>query len=421
VQTRRFKEFYPLVLLGVATVHYVHFKAGADVHIYWPLPFAAQFCFGLALATLSAEWLVRRIAETRAAKSTASARSFMALGVSALLGLLVFPDGLRALNYSRDSGCRLNDDGQLNLQDLDKNLALVAMKAKVPLQSPVILQASMSPNWSQDWALERPTTLQSALGVAFHASPRFHALDMRFASPTSAIWAIQAKTMVVGPFWLVDVDARSEELRVSGFEERNPSWLERYFVQSHDPIRRIVEDPLRTWEYRQHLALQPNPVPGGLEGKSDMRLLHNVRVAEGSLPAANELRAALEATLDRRSARNYEGGLNLLGHRLVDGLVPKVEVYFRAAHSLGPDAFFDVRSVVDAAPWLSFVVKDDKVKRYGVGFEIHPSLWQANMIYVSVVEVRQRPGHERFYAVWAGSQRPIPTEGVEEIPLFERP
>jgi hypothetical protein len=96
-------------------------------------------------------------------------------------------------------------------------------------------------------------------------------------------------------------------------------------------------------------------------------------------------------------------------------------VYFRAAHSLGPDAFFDVRSVVDAAPWLSFVVKDDKVKRYGVGFEIHPSLWQANMIYVSVVEVRQRPGHERFYAVWAGSQRPIPTEGVEEIPLFERP
>ncbi len=421
VLRRRYSELYPLLLLLVAAVHYVHFKAGADVHIYWSLPFAAQFCFGLALVFCGAESAFRRFLERRKARLSETGASYVALGVTAGLALLVLPDGLRALDYSRDSGCRLNDDGHLNLQDLDKNLALQFFKQKVPERFPVTLQASMNPNWSQDWAIERPTALLSALGLSMLASPRYTLLDMRFAAPTTASWAIQSSTTVIGPYWLVDTESMPGELRVYGFQERNPSWLERYFVQAHDPIRRVVDDPLRTWEYRQHLALKPNPVPMGLEAKDQARLLHNVRIAEGNLQGASELRAAIEATLDKRSARSYVGGLQLLGHRLIEGIVPRLEVYFLAARSVGPDAFFDVRSIVDAAPKFSFVVTDDKVKRYGVGFEIHPSLWQSGMIYVSSVEVRRRPGHERFFAAWTGSQRPLPSEGVEEIPLFERP
>lgn len=433
VRSRRFQDLYPLLLLAVATVHYVYFKGGADVHIYWPLPFAAQFCLGLALASCGGEWAARwwfaRRSATRAPPARAAERApaspkaatYSALGAVSLLALLVVPDGLRALDYSRDSGCRLNDDGHLNLQDFDKSLALGYMKSKIPPRVSVVLQPSMNPNWSQDWALERPTALQGSLGFTFHASPRYNLLDLRFALPTATLWSAQSKTTAVGPYWLVDVDSKSEDLRVLGFVERTPSWLERYFVQAHDPIRRIVEDPLRTWEYRQHLAMTPNPAPGGLDAKSDARILHNVRVAEGNLQGAMEVRATIESTLDKRSARTYVGGLQLLGHRLLDGIVPRLEVYFLAARSVGPDAFFDVVSLVDRAPLLSFVVRDDKVKHYGVGFEIHPSLWQPNMIYVSTLEVRQRPGHERFFAVWTGSQRPRPSEGVEEIPLFERP
>ncbi len=37
---RRLHEIFPLALLVMAIVQYVKFKNGADVHIYWPLPFA---------------------------------------------------------------------------------------------------------------------------------------------------------------------------------------------------------------------------------------------------------------------------------------------------------------------------------------------------------------------------------------------
>lgn len=420
VVSRRLADSYPLLLLLTAAVHYVHFKGGADVHIYWPLPFSAQFCFALGVLASSVVALGRWLARRLGSALSDHAMSYVALGMSSVIALLLLPDGIRALDYSRNSGCRLNDDGQLNLQDLDKNSALEFFKQKIPEGQLVTLQSSMFPNWSQDWALERPTSPQAGIGLSMRATPRHDLLDVRFAIPTAMTWAAQSKTTVVGPFWLVDPEARAGELRVYGFEETQPSWLQRLFVQSHDPIRRIVEDPYRTWEYRHHLLLKPNPEPEGLERKDQRRVLHNVLVAKGDVDGARRVREELESNLETRSARGFKGGLKLLGHRFVPGIVPRLEIYFLAAGSVGPDAFFDVRSRVLRAPRFSFVVKDDKVKRYGVGFEIHPSLWKAGMIYVSSVELRGRPGVERFFALWTGSQRPRPSEGIEEIPLLDQ-
>jgi hypothetical protein len=419
VVLHRLADGYPLLILITAAVHYVHFKSGADVHIYWPLPFAAQFCFGLGAIALFIQDLGRWLASRQNAPLAETGAARVALGICAAVLILVLPDGIRALEYSRQTGFRLNDDGQLTLQDLDKNLALEFMKQKIPEHKPVSLQASLGPNWSQDWAIERPTVVQSPLGMSMFAAPRHVIFDARFATPTAQMWAIQSQTTVVGPFWLVDTEARPSEFRVFGFEEKQPSFLQRMFVQAHDPIRRVVEDPHRTWEYRHHLNLTPNPEPPGLDGKDQLRLLHNVLVAKGDAEGAARVRVELESLLEKRSARDFEGGLKLMGHRVIDGIVPKLEVYFLAARSVGPEAFLDVRSRIVAAPVWSFVVRDNKVKHYGVGFEIHPSLWKAGMIYVSSVEVRPRPGKERFYAVWTGNQRPRPSEGVEEIPLFE--
>jgi hypothetical protein len=417
---QRFRDLYPLLILVTAIVHYVYFKNGADVHVYWPLPFAAQFCFGLGVLALGIQRLGGWLAERQLLILSERRVSLLALGICGTWALALLPDGLRALDYARDSGCRLNDDGQLNLQDLDKNLALQFFKQSIAPRQPVTLQTSMFTNWSQDWALQRPTVNHHALGLPTFASSRYSLFDVRFALPTAATWAIQSHTSVVGPFWLVDLDAAPGEFRAYGFEVRSPSWLERIFVQAHDPIRRIVPDPYRTWEYRQHLAIEPNPVPPGLERRDLQRILHNVLVAEGNRERAAQIRVQIEGTLDKRSARSYQGGLQLLGHRLLTGVVPRLELYFLAARSVGPNAFFDVGSRILEAPGGSFVVKDDKEKHYGVGFEIHPSLWQTGMIYVSSVEVRRRPGHESFFAVWTGPQRPLLVDGDEEIPLFER-
>jgi hypothetical protein len=96
-------------------------------------------------------------------------------------------------------------------------------------------------------------------------------------------------------------------------------------------------------------------------------------------------------------------------------------VYFLAAHALGTDAFFDVRSRVTAAPTWSFVTKDPREKRYGVGFVLHPALWKRDRLYVSRVEVRERPGRERFYGLWRGNQVPRLPTGDGTIEFFERP
>ncbi|MGC4066346.1 MAG: glycosyltransferase family 39 protein [Polyangiaceae bacterium] len=233
---RRMADLVPLLFTVVATIHYVHFKNGADVHIYWPLPFAGTIALSLAVLTRTLEdalvvWRTRRAARaelasdepasTRRAGSDGSWRdepastrragsdgswsdeppktrragssaldsdepaqtrragsdapggarrgvreggaSLWALGAVGAVALALFPDGLRALDYARDSGCRLNDDGQLNLQDYDKVAALEHFKRLVPKGERVMLQNSMWPNWSQDYALERPTIVRASL------------------------------------------------------------------------------------------------------------------------------------------------------------------------------------------------------------------------------------------------------------------
>lgn len=421
VVARRFIDAYPLLLLVTGAIHYFYFKGGADVHIYWPLPFAAQFCFGLGALANGLEWLGDWFARRKGSRLSERTISHVALGSCGCIALLILPDGLRALDYSRNSGCRLNDDGLLNLQDLDKNQALAYFKAKIPERQPVVLQPSMQANWSQDWALERPTAVQSSLGLSIFASPRYSLFDARFAAPTAMTWSVRSRTTVVGPFWLVDLEAQPDALRIFGFEETKPSWLQRFFVQAHDPIRRIVEDPYRTWEYRHHLAVSPNPEPEGLDRSDQIRVLHNVLIAKGDVEGARRVRGQIESQLEKRSARGFSGGLQLIGHRMIPGILPRLEVYFLAAGSVGPNTFFDVRSRMLSAPKFSFVVRDDKVKSYGVGFEIHPSLWKAGMIYASTIELRGRPGVESFYAIWIGPQSPRPSEGIEEIPLFDRP
>jgi hypothetical protein len=412
---RRVAELVPLFVTLVATIHYVYFKNGADVHIYWPLPFAGTLCLSLAVLGRTIEDAVRGRAGSRRG-------SLWAFGAMATCAFAMFPDGLRALDYARDTGCRLNDDGQLNLQDFDKVAALEQFKRLVPKGQRVMLQNSMWPNWSQDYALERPTVVRSSLGGFNPTGAQRAVFDLRYAPSTTLSWSLLLKHETIGPYHYVDAAAAARDgVPVFGFETQTPGWFRRFFVQAHDPVYRVVPDPYRTWEHNAHLSVTPNPVPAGLERAEYRRVAHNVAVFQKNEALAAQLRADLENSLDRSSARQYRGSTRLLGHRLLPTVPPRLEVYFLAAGPLALDAFFDVRSRVLAAPALSWVAADDKEKKYGTGFEFHPGIWKASFIYVSEVEVRERPGRERFYGLWLGKSPPKPELGPDVVPLFERP
>jgi NADH:ubiquinone oxidoreductase subunit 6 (subunit J) len=421
VYLRSFKEALPLFILGVSLFHYVYFKNGADIHIYWPLPFAAQFCLSLGVlgATLDAEL---RLWAKRPQHPLAGVRAdYVAVGCLSTVALAVFPDGLRALDYSRDTGFRLNDNGQLNLQDYDKNLALKSFQPHITPGKAVILNPSLLPNWSQDYALERPTTIGSGRAGIRTTTPNYSIYDVRLAPPTTLSWAQSFRHNQVGPYLLVNTAAVGEPTVVQGFVERSPSLLERYFVQSHDPIRSIAADPYLTWEFGDHLAVGSNPVPAGLDKPEHRVTAYNVAVATKDETRAKALLETIEQGLIKKSATRFADGTRLLGHRLLDGTPPLLEVYFLAARSYGGDVFFDVRSRVRQAPRFSFVVADDKEKKYGLGFVIHPAFWKKDRLYVSRVEVRDRPGTEVFFGRWRGNLRPLPIQGSETVVFFERP
>ena len=137
-------ELFPLALLVMASLHYLLFPNGADVHIYWPMPFAP--CFALGIAALSCSlaellaWARRRKSPRAIAHDT---QSFTA-GVFLVVPLTMLPDGLTALDYSRMTGGRLNDDGHLNLQDIDKATALQWLRPRLAPQHLVRLHTSMT-------------------------------------------------------------------------------------------------------------------------------------------------------------------------------------------------------------------------------------------------------------------------------------
>src|SRR5206468_4440400 len=59
------RELVPLPLLGAAAVQYLVFKQGADVHIFWPHPFATYFALGCGALAASVRdgtvWLAGRM------------------------------------------------------------------------------------------------------------------------------------------------------------------------------------------------------------------------------------------------------------------------------------------------------------------------------------------------------------------------
>ena len=116
---RRDEELMSLVLLLGATLQYVGFKRGADVHIFWSHYFGIYFAVAMAqlaaTARDAARWASAKLQPSRAAALVLFTMSLFGI----LPSLVIFPDGARSLKIWRATGGRYDDHGSLFRSHVD--------------------------------------------------------------------------------------------------------------------------------------------------------------------------------------------------------------------------------------------------------------------------------------------------------------
>jgi hypothetical protein len=394
---RRVLEVFPLAILAMSIFHYVHFKQGADVHIYWPQVFAPYFALALAVLGASFErgigWLVARLSRRQLVRVPA----YVALGLFVLVPLAIVPDGLSVLRYGHHTGFRFNEKGNPIRQDLDKAAALRWMSARLEGRAIVELHRSMDYTWSQEWNLHRPIVDAPKLPTPGKRAARYFIADSRkMAAADQQQLADGFHVTAVGTFWLVDYEALEGPIEAFAIEARKPSLLQRYLVAPVDPIYQIVPDPFRTWELRDHFAQTPNPMPEAAPETADQRRIgHNLSVARGDHALAARLRQEIVQELDRAIATALDDGSELIGSRH-DELRHELWIYVRAAGPTKAAQTFQVRASVEEKKPLSLIAPDEVQRRIDGLLELDTTLWKKDYVYVIRFEVRPRLGREAF-------------------------
>jgi 4-amino-4-deoxy-L-arabinose transferase-like glycosyltransferase len=438
---RRILEIFPLAILAMATLEYVKLKNGADVHIYWPLGFAPYWALSLAVLTESAIDLARS-PSIRARLGEANALvPLVALGVFGLVALRILPDGITGLRYGKATAGRFNEKGRRIFDDVDMSQAFEWMGDKMETETVVAMLKDLygRENRAQEWALHRPVNgLTTSQFTSASTEERYFVGDLRFMNGEDQKRAASTFHMItLGPYVFMDRRAHAGPVDAFAFEEREPTFFEWYWAYPTEPVRTIRPDPWGTWELREHYEQSPNPAPREAPSSLEqIRIAHNVAVAAGDTAGTVEWRGKLMQVIDTSSATTFTDGTRLLGRRFVRGVDPTLEIYFLAAGPLASEFLFEVTSVVEAAPPLSLVPPDDKVKKYGPPFALSPRLWRSGFIYVERVDVRHRPGRERFSGYFEtqatgnattpapgsvpaiGSKAPRPTEGPSDVQIM---
>jgi hypothetical protein len=432
---RRLSELFPLAYFVMAVVQYVKFKNGADVHIYWPLPFVPYWALSLGLLAAVTMAAARRLLPLLRAK-TDRRRLIepVTLGVFALFPLAILPDGLDGLSYARATGGRFNEKGSRMLQDKDKSQAMEWMARDMDPQAVVQVHEGLHVAWGQEWAVHRPLHGVSAMPVPAAPGPvedgRYFIADLRFLNLTEQRRLFDSFHVVaVGPYVYADRQSPRAPADAYVFEEREPRTLEWYLSYPTEPVRTIVPDAFYTWELRDHFGQSPNPPPPDApKNREQLRILHNVAVSQHEDARATELEAQLVASLDRRVEAEFTGGgARLVGQSFRQGVSPELSLYFVSGGPLENEFEFTVWSVMTRSRRLSLVDPDDKRKQSGVPFWISPRLWQRGYLYAEYCDIRRRPGPERYSGQFTQGKgtvtpsTPRPKVGPAEIPLMTLP
>ncbi|HEX7451774.1 MAG TPA: glycosyltransferase family 39 protein, partial [Polyangiaceae bacterium] len=303
-------EALPLAVLGMATVQYVVFKQGADIHIFWPHYFALYFALACAALTQSAFELSAR-ALRKFPQFSRESQAFGWLGLSFLVPLALAPDGVRALGYAHRSGGRFNENGHLTKPDKDKVAALEWLSTRMATGSSVELHPGMRQSLWVDWSVQRPvqTVNRIPIGAATGAE-RYYVADQRFMDATEQeALAAQFALTAIGPYLAVDRGQARGSLSSFAVQRDEPSALQSYWLSGTHAGREIVPDPYLGWEMRDRFGLTPNDPPSAPPANFEqLRVAHNIAVARGDSATAEHWLAELLTGCDRSHATTFSDG-----------------------------------------------------------------------------------------------------------------
>lgn len=415
---RRDLEVFPLAILVAATVQYLVFKQGADIHIFWPHYFAPYFGLAMGAIAASVEGTARYIVVKLRGSGGMFVPALSTLAVFIWVPLTILPDGIVGLNYARMTGGRFNENGRIIHQDVDKAILMKWLAPKMESRTTAAFDVAMRFQWSFAWELRRPVDPISPAPTRHGTGVRqYFLLDTRFVTSDTELPALAKSFAItaVGPYWVIDRGKPKAPIEGYVFQRREPNWFEWCLYQAHDPIYTIQKDDYHSWELRDTYGQKPNPEPHGpLLTRDERRVAHNMAVENGDTALANKLEHELLADLDRSVAVQYNDGTQLLGMIYEKGVAPRLTLYFKAARPEKGRLEFEIRSDVEKKKPLSWVPADDKVRVVGMPFSIPSGLWKAGYIYTSVTEIRKRPGLERYYGYFhrtQGGTPPLPEKG----------
>jgi hypothetical protein len=411
-------ELLPVPLLFCATVQYVAFKQGADVHIFWPHYFAVYF--GLAAGALAASateatsWIGARLRGGMRRATFSRLAPWIALLVVGLPLALVLKDGLSLVRLSRETGGRF---AEANLdEDLDVQAALRWFLARYPLSAGIGYHGGVPDSWSMQWENRGRLSAgsQPVAGPA-GANTRIYVMDTRAASAADLrLAASRFHVHAVAYVWLCDRQEPPAPIDGYALDEREPSFWERWSQGPTEPVRSIRPSAWTTWEWRTLLG-QAGPAPVGVPITTDeLRIAHNLAVERGDAGASAHWRAALEARFNLKLGARYDGGTALIGAEQNRGAQRSVTMFFLAGTLPGDDRFA-VRAKVIAPPrWSTLPVDPLNLETAG-GPNCPTSLWRRGQIYAVRIVIRKRPGTEAWSGAWTPGPRRTDASNALEI------
>jgi hypothetical protein len=420
---RRDAEIYALCALFGATLQYVAFKRGADVHIFWPHYFAAYFALAMAQLAATLDAALRRAALVMPAILGHGAASWAALALGVTPAVLMAPDAVRSLPLWRGTGGRYDNHGSPVRSEIDL-LTVVrhVIAPRVPVGGTLDQHPTVPMSYEHRWAAMRQPHQATDPEVA---APGASTHPIWFARPSvlsaQDIVRIAAKAHVraYGDAWVVDQREGPGPIDAWPVWESRPRGLDWLLFGGWEPLRKVASEgppsPLQTWEWRVHLG-QPTDAPslskeerpagGGSISLADAldvdRTLHNAAVSAGELAQAEALSQHILSQLDRTMGAQFEQGLRLVGVRRADDVQPRLEVWLQAGGPLSAQAQLTVRSAIDAPSRWSLVPASGTEQDLGVlPPKISTRLWRSGFLYRIIVVLNHRIGRERYWAFWS--------------------
>ena len=165
-------------------------------------------------------------------------------------------------------------------------------------------------------------------------------------------------------------------------------------------MRTVVPDPYLTWELRDELG-QPEPTSlPPPKTPRDLRIAYNIAVRSGNEQAKASLRAQIDRLFLPQSATEFTGGARIVGVRHIEGVEPRLEVWFEAPGPLACDPALAVRASIVRPIRFSLIEQEPSDRDLSPLMQSTKS-WRAGFLYSVPISLFKRPAVESYLATWA--------------------